>query len=67
MEQAPIAGEVYQSPKHDKYIEVLAIDKEDATTFTLAILWIAKDTLQTQPDNLVVSKEDVKQWTEVVL
>jgi hypothetical protein len=61
---AIVAGQTYKSPKYsDKYIEVLAIDKEDATSYTLAILWVDKTNLTTAPDDIVVTKLDAALWT----
>ena len=61
----PEAGEIYESPKFDRYISVLAIDKEDSSGYTLAILWVDKKTNQTEPGDLVVTHGDVDQWRQV--
>lgn len=60
-------GETYLSSKHSQYITVLAIDKEDAQNYTLAIMYVDKVTLSATPADLVVSKKDTETWTQVVL
>lgn len=60
-----VIGETYKSPTHGRYIQVLGIDKEDATSLVLAIFWVDKDTLETEPGDLKVQKEDLKNWTVV--
>lgn len=61
------AGETYTSPKFDKLISVLAIDKEDDTGYTLDILWVDKTTGATTPDSLQVSHADANSWNQVEL
>lgn len=56
-------GETYSSPKYDRYIQVLGIDKETPTEYTLAIFWVTKDTLQTEAGDLVVPKLETATWT----
>lgn len=60
-----VEGETYSSPLKGRNIMVLAIEKEDAENMTLSILWVDKSTNETEPDNIVVSKQDTLRWTKV--
>lgn len=60
-----VIGETYKSPKHGRLIQVMGIQSQNDTEYNLAILFVDKDTYQTEAADLKVSKSDVKAWTLV--
>lgn len=60
-----VEGETYSSPLKGRNILVSAIDKEDAENYSLSIEWVDKSTGETEPDHIVVSKQDTLRWTKV--
>lgn len=60
-------GETYQSPYHGRYITVLGIDSISSLGYVMAILWVDKDTFQTEPGDIKVPDSEIKFWTKVQL
>lgn len=62
-------GSTYKSPFVGRYIQILDIEFEsrDSDYSVLSVLMIDKDTLESEPQSIRVSREDLSHWVEVKL
>lgn len=59
-------GNIYKSPTHGRYIQIIDMDiSDDSEYVSLDVWWVDKDTYETEHGSLRIAKSDVKTWTRV--